>query len=146
MSVFFGVLMVVSVAVIIAMPLMRATGPEAEAVDERTEQLNREKTVALMAIREADFDRATGKLTEDDYSVLRGDYEKRALGAMTELDAAGRQVVVAPLAREASATAAGGVTAAFCAACGNAFGETDRFCASCGQSRPQLAAAPRQST
>jgi cytochrome c-type biogenesis protein CcmI len=40
------------------------------------------KRVALMALRDAEYDRATGKLDEADYEVLRAELSREALAAM----------------------------------------------------------------
>jgi hypothetical protein len=82
----------------------------------------REKAVAVLAITEADFDLATGKLSDDDYNVLRSDYEGRALLAMDELEKLGPAETGDALVR-------------FCAGCGASFAESDSFCGSCGRPR-----------
>ena len=80
-----------------------------------------EKAIAVLAISEADFDRATGKLSDDDYRVLRTDYEGRALQAMDEMER------TAPAAEEPAIR--------FCAACGSQFSSADAFCGCCGSRR-----------
>ena len=45
---------------------------------QRREQVRREE--------QAEFDRQTGKLTEEDYHFLRDKYEARALEALSQLD------------------------------------------------------------
>lgn len=126
-----AVLIVVAVAAYLVQPLLVEESPAEDlAVPAGGELWRREKAVAVLAITEADFDRATGKLSEDDYRVLRSDYEGRALQAMDEIDKL--------VPRAAAETAAGAPAARFCPACGNRFGETDSFCSSCG--RPRLAA------
>ena len=42
---------------------------------------------AIEALREIEFDRATGKLSDDDYAELKADYTRRALTAMRARDA-----------------------------------------------------------
>ncbi len=136
MSIAIGLVMIFSVAVAVALPLLRAeTAYAPERADDRRELLEREKTVALLAIREADFDRATGKLTDDDYAVLRRTYEQRALGAMSALEGDERTGSSPGGAGEAG----GGAPAVFCPACGLRFAAGDRFCARCGRPRPALA-------
>ena len=43
-------------------------------------------TPVFAAIKEAEFDQQMGKLTEEDYRILREKYEARALEALAELD------------------------------------------------------------
>jgi len=122
-----AMLLVLLVAGLIAAPLLRA-GPAADgqargaAADELW---HREKAVALLAISEAEFDRATGKLSDDDYQVLRDDYEGRALRAMGELE----------VRMEAAPGPAPATAQRFCSRCGRAFAAADRFCAGCGCAR-----------
>jgi rRNA maturation endonuclease Nob1 len=126
-------LMIVGLASLIASPFLGSLGqePVADALDSR-ERLEREKNIALVAIREADLDRAMGKLSEDDYGSLRLQYEQRALQALTALD---------DLATEESATTPATASeptsyfVRFCAACGREFHRDERFCPTCGRAR-----------
>ena len=45
-----------------------------------------QKSQAYAALKEAEFDLQTGKLTDEDYQALRDKYEARALDAMAQLD------------------------------------------------------------
>ncbi|HYB98332.1 MAG TPA: hypothetical protein VEC57_04285 [Candidatus Limnocylindrales bacterium] len=128
MTAVFAVLIILTVAALIAAPLLQAGREVAFESGGRGELWRREKAVALMAISEADFDRATGKLSDDDYRVLRHDYEGRAVRAMDELDELDALVP--------QASAGGGAPSfRFCPSCGRAFAEPDRFCAGCGHAR-----------
>lgn len=127
MTVFLALVLVSVVAFAVALPLLRSApaddaepGPD-PGVDE---WWNREKAIAMLAIREADFDRATGKLTEDDFRTLRSEYEDRALRAMEELDKSDAH------AGEDSIPAS-----RFCGQCGGAFSPDARFCGTCGAPR-----------
>ena len=123
MTLVLAVVLVVAVAVFVLSPFF--SGAEASAEERspaRDELWKREKDVAVLAITEADFDLATGKLSDDDYRVLRSDYEGRALQAMDELDK------LAP-------AAADGSLVKFCAGCGAKYAGTDSFCGSCGRPR-----------
>ena len=85
MTVFLGLLLILAVAASVASPLLArgaSAMPEALPAAEQTELFEREKNVALLAIREAEFDLAMGKLSDEDYAALRGVYEERALGAL----------------------------------------------------------------
>jgi hypothetical protein len=122
-TLFFAVVLVVAVAIFVIVPFFRAASEDGEDRSSvRNELWKREKAVAVLAITEADFDLATGKLSDADYRVLRSDYEGRALQAMDELD----KLVPAET---------NGSHARFCAGCGSSFVDTDLFCGSCGRPR-----------
>ncbi len=121
-----AVILIAFVAAIIAAPLWRAGSDEASVAPSATDELwKHEKAVALLAITEADFDRATGKLSDDDYTVLREDYEDRALRAIDELERLEAAPPVAPAAGPAG----------FCGNCGTRFEAPDRYCSNCGTPR-----------
>lgn len=88
-----GLLFVSVVAAFVAFPLF---GPaeEPQALDEPENLFARwekQKTDAYAAIKEAEFDRQMGKLTDEDYHLLREKYEARALEALAQLDRLGRK-------------------------------------------------------
>jgi len=122
-----GVLAVVLIflvaAFIISPFLSQADDEYADARPSGNELWTREKAVAVLAITEADFDLATGKLSDDDYQVLRSDYEGRALHAMDEIE---KLVPIATVTDTA---------VRYCASCGSVFAESAAFCGSCGHPR-----------
>jgi hypothetical protein len=108
---------------------------------------------AVVALREIEFDRATGKLSDADYSELRARYTERALDAMRLADAAPaadpvEAVVLAYRARLKACVQCGprpepdaiycsncgGYLRGACAGCGATVSESGAaFCASCGR-------------
>ena len=90
-----GLILIGAIAVLVAAPLLRP-GRYEEADVQQPEQdspfapWERQKRDAYAAIKEAEFDLQTGKLTEEDYTVLRQKYEARALEALAKLDQFGR--------------------------------------------------------
>src|SRR6185369_5288121 len=69
-TVVFAIVLILAVAAFVISPLLARDGETvAEAPGRRGELWAREKAVAVLAITEADFDRATGKLSDDDYRV-----------------------------------------------------------------------------
>jgi hypothetical protein len=129
MTALLAVLMILAVVAFVTFPLLGETGiADVEATSGGDELWQREKAVAVLAITEADFDRATGKLSESDYGVLRSDYEGRALQAMDELDRLEAREVVPP---EEHAEG----LARFCGNCGARFASGDAFCGGCGKAR-----------
>jgi Double zinc ribbon len=102
------------------------------------EPLDPEETprgVALTALREIEFDRATGKLSDADYEDLKARYTTVALAAL-RAEAAGPADVEAMIAgRVRSLRFAGGSTpspAPECPACGPRPEADAVFCSACG--------------
>ena len=119
MTVGLALLLIATVAAAIAAPLLDSGAEMEAAADLGVERLEREKNAALTAIREAQFDHAMGKLSEEDYASLRSFYERRALSALTELGTR-----PAP----SSETDA-------CDHCGRRFVDDSVFCGGCGRTR-----------
>lgn len=117
---------------------------------------------AVAALREIEFDRATGKLSDADYAELKSRYTREAIASMRRQDAAGGETLVGDDEIEAAVRAyrdshatcpvhgarpepgavycseCGRYLRDRCSGCGAAVTEADaRFCASCGN---QLAA------
>ncbi|MQA99418.1 MAG: hypothetical protein GEU78_03870 [Actinobacteria bacterium] len=70
----------------VLIPLRR---PEPEGSDARalTDEADAKKRAALTAIVDLEDDRSVGKLGDDDFRVLKRQYEAEAVAAMAELDA-----------------------------------------------------------
>lgn len=106
--------------------------------------------VALRALKEIEFDRATGKLSDSDYDSLKARYSAEALAAL-RADAATRHDARAPAALAPPPPPAPGrgpqrppacpthgprpeSDAAFCSACGRRLATAPGYCARCGSS------------
>jgi hypothetical protein len=126
MTTLVALLAMAAAAAWISWPLLRpAVASRRVSTEPSNEMWEREKFVALTAIREAEFDQATGKLSDEDYEILRSDYEERAMRAMAELENR-------PTATEVNLASH---TPSFCGDCGKRYGQQDRFCAACGRER-----------
>ncbi len=103
------------------------------------------QTVALRALKEIEFDRATGKLSDADYDELHAKYTQEALAALR--GEAGLTPGASPGIHEPRAVARGQSTqrptcpvdgprpepdAVFCSACGRRLGTAPGYCARCG--------------
>ncbi|ODS59530.1 MAG: hypothetical protein ABS36_00950 [Acidobacteria bacterium SCN 69-37] len=98
-----------------------------EALDQRTRRaLEQEKTMVLRSIKELEFDRAMGKVSDVDFAEIDARLRARAVALMAQLDA----TPVAPV-QVAPATDAPAVGR--CPQCGGANDDDARFCKSCGQ-------------
>lgn len=100
------------------------------------------RAVALRALREIEFDRATGKLSDADYEALQAKYTAEALAALRAEEgrvvAAGSAATssrpASPLPRPSCPTH--GLRpepdAVFCSDCGRRLGTAPGYCARCG--------------
>lgn len=121
-----------AVAAIIVYPLFRrsetgAVMPTPQAAPARTR-------LALAAIKELEFDYATGKIDDDDYRALRARYDARAVDALEHPEP--RNAGPQPTTEDVSAQLEAEIRAArgrrFCTNCGGPLPKTARFCPACG--------------
>jgi hypothetical protein len=82
-----GVAVAVAVLALVLEPLVRRPGLENLGVPDEAEaapieESESRKVQALLALKEIEFDRATGKLSDDDYAELKARYGRDALVAM----------------------------------------------------------------
>jgi hypothetical protein len=142
-----GVVLAAVAVVWVLYPVFRpetaARTPSAAEVVDPEDDLS-PHAVALGALREIEFDRATGKLSDADYDVLHRRYTTAALVAM-RAESAERAKPRAPAKPTAPiappAPAACPVhgrrpepDAAFCSECGRRLGPATAYCARCGAS------------
>jgi hypothetical protein len=122
-------------------PLVSPEGDRTMMVGLRTRvALEREKLLTLRTIKELEFDRAMGKLSDADWQEMSGKLRARAAGLMRQLDAATgyREQIEKDLAkrlgtRSEDVRRAGPVDPPVCASCSTANDPDARFCKSCGQ-------------
>lgn len=90
-----GLVLIGAVALLVALPLRTALRDEdaerridsSSAEPEEAAEWEKQKADAYSAIKEAEFDRQMGKLSEEDYRFIREKYEARAVEALARLDA-----------------------------------------------------------
>ncbi len=84
-------LLVALILVAIAFVLLPLRRTAAGSIREEEHfRLAREKEGLLQLLRELDFDRAVGKLSEEEHERQRAEVERMAIEVMKRLDAAGR--------------------------------------------------------
>lgn len=139
-----GTLLAVGALAYVLYPLL--TDPTPRRLRVRRSTAGAGETEAVAALREIEFDRATGKLSDVDYAELRTRYTERALDEMRrsaapapadEIEAA----VLAYRARMKSCARCGPrpePDAAYCSSCG---GYLPGACASCGERVTEAGAA-----
>lgn len=108
----------------------RLTGEIRPALPPSDRELwQRRKAEAYAAIKEAEFDRQTGKLSDTDFELLNSKFTKEALEAIAALDTQAPRSITGKPGK-----------AAFCPSCGTAAGGKAKFCAACGTALHSLAA------
>lgn len=122
-----------------------------EPVSDFVEPLELEETArgqALIALKEIEFDRETGKLSDGDYAMLKAKYSALAIEAMREEERAappvlGGDVEALIAARVERLKAEGGVATAVavatCPTCGPRPEVDALWCSGCGQPLPGFA-------
>lgn len=147
MSVILGaVLLVAAVVLFVLQPML--SGQHASLhreLDEPTEAEARRR-VTLMALRDVEYDYATGKLDEADYRSLKRELAAEALVALDRADAeaaAGPGAAPPQMEDEIFRLRDGIRAGTTCARCGSGNERDSRFCAYCGAPLAQAGAVPR---
>src|SRR5262245_36167616 len=117
------------------MPLTsRATPDQTQILGGRTRAaLEREKSLVLRSIKELEFDRAMGKVSEKDFAEMSGRLRARAARLLRQLDAGAgyREQIEREIERRLGKAPA--VVAGVCASCGTKNDADARFCKGCGK-------------
>jgi len=125
-------LLAAAALVFVAWPLLRARAADGGGLPDSIPPLERQKLDAYAAIKEAEFDRRMGKLSDEDFSALTQRYRQQALAAIAGLEQAKR----AELARRGR----GPVRMAYCPSCGEKLAARANFCSNCGRALRETAA------
>jgi len=92
------------------------------------DELLREKALVLRSIKELEFDRSMGKVSEADFAQLSAPLRARALSLMQALEREPEAPAPVAPARHSSASGA----ALVCPSCGRTNDTDAKFCKSCG--------------
>ena len=150
-----GIVVAVFALAVVLEPLLRSQGAgggspwdwvedEDDLVD--LEESGSAKIKALLALREIEFDRATGKLSDDDYASLKQEYSQAALAAIKEEEAADVEKAdtdPVPPDSEAVIALARSQRSGECPTCHYTLEPGSTFCSSCGRSLVEADASPR---
>lgn len=136
-------LVAAAVVLFILQPVLKGVHASLERSGDEPTDTEARKRVALLALRDVEYDFLAGKLDEEDYHALKGQLTAEALAAL-EADEEGRASapesgpdgtshvgdvdLEAEIARMRSGLRAGTV----CPVCGFANPEGSRFCSACG--------------
>jgi hypothetical protein len=117
-------------------PLFLGYDDRTAMVGQRTRAaLEREKAMVLRSIKELEFDRAMGKLSDIDFQEMSSRLRARAAGLIRQLDtgAGYRTQIERDLVRRLGRVADESASAAkFCGECGAARDTDAKFCKQCG--------------
>ena len=139
-----GILLAAGAVYFVLLPILRppvetAADPNVDEGDDPDDDLS-PQAVALRALKEIEFDRATGKLSDTDYELLKAKYTAEALAAMRG-DAGNVQretgnVTAVPLHVARFPCPSHGPRpekdAQFCSECGRRLGQAPGYCVRCG--------------
>lgn len=136
MTLYVGVALVVAaVLLFILQPVVKGLHASLEREDDELTETEARKRVALLALRDVEYDFLAGKLDQDDYRSLKSQLTAEALAAL-EADEAARDGVAggtdADLEAEIARVRAGLKSGVVCADCGFANDQGSRFCSACG--------------
>ena len=131
-----AVLLATGAVYFVLRPIFRVTASvvEGDEGDESEEDLS-PRAVALRALKEIEFDRATGKLSDADYDALKNQYTGMALDALRE---AGPSHAfphpASPIPHPACPIhgPSSEIGARFCPECGRRLSAAHGFCGRCG--------------
>jgi len=146
---FAAAMIIAGVALFVAAPLAGGFFPGRRAAREDLERarLEHERGLAVQGLRELEFDREMGKLSDADYQALRAGLERRALTAMEALEklraprsaGIGSREKSSQVRRIDSARSAASLARSqsprkinFCPQCGVRTAADARFCGECG--------------
>jgi hypothetical protein len=138
--VLLGILM--ATAALVGLATLRTLRPLVSPEDDRTAMvghrtrvaLEREKMLALRSIKELEFDRAMGKLSDADWKEMSGRLRARAARLMRQLDAGAgyREQIERDLEKRLGEKVATPSSERACASCATVNDLDARFCKSCG--------------
>jgi hypothetical protein len=131
MEIILMVLMVFAAVFAIGYPLVNARRYQMDSVasgDDQFEKLSGERDKVFDALRDFEFDHATGKLSDADYQSLRSRYEVKAAAILQQLDA----LEAALPKRNAQPLRGKQGSKLSCPRCHSRVEVNDHFCLTCG--------------
>lgn len=137
-----AVLVAAAVVLYVVQPVFSGERALLASLDEEFTEAEARRHLSLVALRDVEYDYATGKVDENDYRQLRDELGREALDALREVrrsreQAEGppprRDTVADDLEREIAAYRAALRAGTLCDRCGNANVREALFCATCGK-------------
>ena len=136
MTLYVGVALVTAaVLYFLLQPVVKGLHASLERDDDELTDTEARKRIALLALRDVEYDYLAGKLDEEDYREMKGQLTAEALAAL-EADEAARGDRARPadagIEAEIARIRAGLRSGLVCGECGFTNEEGSRFCSSCG--------------
>ncbi len=140
-----GVIVALAALALVLEPLLAKEPPSPSTSVEpdftSIEESESPKVRALLALKEIEFDRATGKLSDEDYAGLKAKYSAEAVEEIRKEEAAAEAVDAAEHAVQLAKRAA----LVACPACGPRPEPAAVFCSRCGRLLPKTQTPPSSS-
>ena len=125
----FGALLLVSMVVVyLLQPIVQGKSALMQRDYDETTEAEARRRIALLALRDAEFDYHTGKLDQADYSELKSRLAAEALEAIRQVEG----VDEADLEAEIRKVREGLREGRACGSCGHLNPAGSKFCAACG--------------
>ena len=140
MGTFLGAALVAAAVVFfLIQPVVKGLQASFERSDDELTDTEARKRVALLALRDVEYDFLAGKLDEDDYRSLKAELTAEALAALKSDETARSGVhetydAEEDLEAEIAKVRAGLQAGTTCSECGYSNDDGSRFCSSCGAS------------
>lgn len=130
MAILGGLILVAVVVFFLMQPMIQGEAALMTRDFEETTEAESRRRVALIALRDAEYDYHTGKLDHADYGTLKAQLAGEALLAIRAVEGVDDD----HLEHEVALVRAGLRDGTACASCGHRNPEGSRFCAGCGGS------------
>lgn len=137
-----AVLVAAAVVLYVVQPVFSGERAPLASLDEEFTEAEARRHLSLVALRDVEYDYATGKVDENDYRQLRDELGREALDALREVRRSRgqaedppprRDTVADDLEREIAAYRAALRAGTLCDHCGSANVQEALFCATCGK-------------
>ncbi|MDE0899594.1 MAG: zinc ribbon domain-containing protein [Longimicrobiales bacterium] len=142
MTLYLGVALVTAAVVLFLLqPVVKGLHASLDREDDELTETEARKRVALLALRDVEYDFLSGKLDQEDYRSLKADLTAEALAAL-EADEASRTrdpAGDADVEAEIAAIRQGLRAGTACSFCSYTNVDGSRFCSACGQALAETA-------
>ncbi|MBW3534679.1 MAG: c-type cytochrome biogenesis protein CcmI [Gemmatimonadetes bacterium] len=133
MSLFVGAALLAGAVVLFLLhPMITGESAPMEGEEDEMTEAESRRRVKLRALRDVEYDHATGKLDDDDYESLKRELSAEALAALEAEKAERADRDPASLEDEIARVREGLRSGLTCARCGHLNAADSRFCAHCG--------------